>query len=130
MRTKAKLLKLMSLWPPYFGSGIRVKNISSDLRSLDVEMKLRFWNRNYVGSHFGGSLYSMVDPFFMLMLIENLGRVHARFELSGEQIEELRTQADAQFKVEPVFSVQVLDEAGEVVAEVEKTLYVRKRDHG
>ena len=120
----------MSLWPPYFGSGIRVKNISSDLRSLDVEMKLRFWNRNYVGSHFGGSLYTMVDPFLMLMLIENLGRVHARFELSGEQIEELRTQADAQFKVEPVFSVQVLDEAGEVVAEVEKTLYVRKRDHG
>jgi len=37
-------------------------------------MRLRWWNANYVGTHYGGSLYSMADPFFMVMLIENLGK--------------------------------------------------------
>jgi len=54
-------------------AGIRVRRISADFQTIDVEMPLRFWNRNYVGTHFGGSLYSMCDPFFMVMLMENLG---------------------------------------------------------
>ena len=84
-----------------------VKRLQPDWKAIDVEMKLRFWNRNYVGTHFGGSLYSMTDPFYMLMLIENLGRDYivwdksaairfkrpgrgkmlAAFRLSDEQIE-------------------------------------------
>ena len=44
------------------------------MKSADVEMKLRIWNQNYVGTHYGGSLYSMADPFYMLMLMHNLGR--------------------------------------------------------
>ena len=40
---------------------------------IEVHMPLRFWNKNYVGTHFGGSLYTMCDPFFMLILVNNLG---------------------------------------------------------
>lgn len=110
-------------------------------------MKLRFWNRNYVGTHFGGSLYSMVDPFYMLMLIENLGRdyivwdkaasirfrrpgrgkVTASFRLSAEQIEEIRQGLKSEEKVEPTFVVEIKDEAGTVIAEVQKVLHVRKK---
>jgi len=145
---KSKLLKIINFWPPYLGAGVRVRNISSDVRVIDVEMRLRFWNRNYVGTHFGGSLYAMVDPFLMLMLIENLGRefivwdkaasirfkkpgkgtVRARFELSEEQIESIRKQANDSPKVEPVFTVNIMDEENETVAEVVKTLYVRRKD--
>jgi len=64
------LLRLMNLWPPFLGAGVRV---SPDLTSIKVEMRLRFWNQNYVGTHFGGSLFSMTDPFLGLMLFENLG---------------------------------------------------------
>ena len=64
----------MNVWPPFAGAGIRVVRLDADWRAIDVEMKLRFWNSNYVGTHYGGSLYSMTDPFYMLMLIENLGR--------------------------------------------------------
>jgi len=62
------LFNLCSLWE-------RDSNTAAHagLRAIDVEMKLRWWNRNYVGTHYGGSLYSMTDPFFMVMLIENLG---------------------------------------------------------
>ena len=44
-----------------------------DMRAVDVEMKLHFWNANYVGTHFGGSLFAMTDPFYMLMAMANLG---------------------------------------------------------
>ena len=137
-------MRLLSLYPPYLGAGIRVK-ASPDLRTFEVRMKLRRWTRNYVGTQFGGSLYSMCDPFFMLILADSLGRryvvwdkaatirflrpgrgtVHATFHIPLVEIKEIRAGADAGRKVEPIFRVEVLDDAGEVVAEVEKLLYVR-----
>jgi hypothetical protein len=137
----------LNLWPPYLGAGIRVRRLQRDWKAIDVEMKLRFWNSNYVGTHFGGSLYSMTDPFYMLMLIENLGgdyivwdksatirfrkpgkgKVRAEFRLADAQIDEIRDQLQTQAKVEPVFLVQVRDESGALIAEVEKVLHVRKK---
>jgi acyl-coenzyme A thioesterase PaaI-like protein len=137
-------MRLLSLYPPYLGAGIRVK-ASPDLRTFEARMKLRWWTRNYVGTQFGGSLYAMCDPFFMLILVEALGRgyvvwdkaatirflrpgrgtVHATFHIPLVEIEEIRAAADAGRKVEPTFRARVLDDAGEVVAEVEKLLYVR-----
>jgi hypothetical protein len=60
---KTWLLRLINFWPPYLGSGVKVIHISPDVRSIEVRMDLKFWNRNYVGVHFGGSLYAMTDPF-------------------------------------------------------------------
>jgi len=116
-------------------------------KAIDVEMKLRRWNRNYVGTHYGGSLYSMADPFFMLMLIENLGKdyivwdksasirfrkpgrgtVLAEFRVSDEQISEIKDALKSQEKIERVFRVEVKDESGIVIAEVEKLLHVRRK---
>ena len=140
------MLRLINIWPPIAGAGIRVR-WSADRKSVDVEMKLRFWNRNYVGTHYGGSLYSMTDPFYMLMLMNNLGpgyivwdkaaairfrkpgkgKVRAEFRLTDTQLEDIREQLTALPKYEPVFKVEVKDEAGEVVAEVEKVLHIRKK---
>jgi acyl-coenzyme A thioesterase PaaI-like protein len=144
MASRSWMMRLLSLYPPYLGAGIRVK-ASPDLRTFEVRMRIRRWNRNYVGTHFGGSLYSMCDPFFMLILVEALGRgyvvwdkaatirflrpgrgtVRATFHVPLVRIEEIRAAVDARGKVEPTFQVDVLNDAGEVVAEVEKLLYVR-----
>jgi hypothetical protein len=51
--------------------------------------------------------------------------VRATFHIPMVQIEEIRAAADARGKVEPTFRVDVLDSKGEVIAEVEKLLYVR-----
>jgi hypothetical protein len=138
---------MMNLWPPFLGAGIRVRRLQPDWKAIDVEMKLRFWNSNYVGTHFGGSLYSMTDPFYMLMLIENLGRDYvvwdkaasirfrrpgmgkmlASFRLPEEQLEEIRRKLKTEEKVEPQFMVEVKDETGAVVAEVQKILHVKRR---
>jgi len=128
--------------------GIRVKKIAPDMKAVDVEMKLRWWNANYVGTHFGGSLFAMTDPFYMLMLMANLGRdyivwdkassiryrkpgkgtVRAEFRLTAAQLDDIRDKLKTLPKYEPTFQVEVKDEAGEVVAAIEKLLYVRKKD--
>ncbi len=145
---KRHMRMFMNLWPPFLGAGIRVKRLQPDWKEVAVEMKLRRWNSNYVGTHYGGSLYSMTDPFFMLMLIENLGRdyivwdksasirfrkpgkgkVSAIFRLSDEQIEEIRQALKTEEKIERTFMVEVKDESGAVIAEVQKLLHVRKKD--
>jgi len=145
-RIQLLMRRCINIWPPLAGAGIRVQ-WSQDSRAVDVEMKLHFWNRNYVGTHYGGSLYSMTDPFYMLMLMENLGReyivwdkaasirfrkpgkgrVRAEFRLSEEQLDEIREKLRSQEKYEPTFQVQVKDEAGDVVAEVQKLLHIRRK---
>jgi len=143
-----KLRRFIRLYPPYLGAGVRVTHIAANFRRIEVEMPLRFYNRNYVGTHFGGSLYSMVDPFYMLMLINILGPnyivwdkaanirfkkpgkgvMKATFELTEEKIAEIRAAAETQPKVEPQFQVLIKDEEGNVVAEVDKLLYVKKKE--
>jgi acyl-coenzyme A thioesterase PaaI-like protein len=139
---------LMNLWPPFLGAGIRVKRLTPDWTEIDVEMKLRWWNRNYVGTHYGGSLYSMADPFFMLMLIQNLGKdyivwdksasirfkkpgrgtVSASFRLAEEQVREIKQALSSEEKIERVFTVEVKDESGLVIAQVEKLLHIRRKE--
>ena len=52
---------------------IRVKCLSQDPLVYRTTLKKHFWNQNAVGTHFGGSLYSMTDPFYMLIMMEALG---------------------------------------------------------
>jgi Domain of unknown function (DUF4442) len=77
------LRRWVNLWPPFLGAGIRVIRIAPDMKAVDVEMKLRWWNANYVGTHFGGSLYAMTDPFYMLMLMANLGCDYIVWDKAG-----------------------------------------------
>lgn len=144
---KRNMRILMNIWPPFLGAGIRVKRLQADWREIDVEMKLHRWNTNYVGTHYGGSLYSMTDPFLMLMLIESLGpeyvvwdksasirfrrpgrgTVSAGFRISDAQLAEIKQALDSEEKIDRAFSVEVKDEAGMVVAEVQKQLQIRKK---
>ena len=147
---KRHMRMILNVWPPFLGAGIRVKRLQSDWKEIDVEMKLRRWNANYVGTHYGGSLYSMTDPFFMLMLIENLGKdyivwdksasvrfkkpgrgtVSASFRLLEPQIREIKQALNSheKQKIERVFTVEVKDESGSVVAQIEKLLHIRRKD--
>ncbi len=146
-RTRALAFRALRLFPPYLGARIRLDEVSEDLRRFDVSMSLSRLNANYVGTHFGGSLYSMCDPWFMLILIENLGReyvvwdkrgtihftkpgrgtVRARFEIGGEELSRLRAEVDERGKIEPQFVARVLDEDGDTVALVEKVVYIRRK---
>jgi len=143
----AGMRRLFNFWPPFRAAGIRVREIAPDFRSATVELRMRLLNRNYVGTHFGGSLFSMTDPFFMILMMKNLGpgyvvwdkqgtvrflkpargTVTAKFHLPPERIEEARLATSEGGKFEPVFRVDIVDESGVTVADVEKTLHIRKK---
>ncbi|MDH5302156.1 MAG: DUF4442 domain-containing protein [Gammaproteobacteria bacterium] len=138
---------LANQWRPFRASGIRISHVSNDYHYIRVEMKLRWYNKNYVGTHFGGSLYSMTDPFFMMMLINILGddfivwdkgacidfikpgrsTVHAEFHFSSEEIAHIRQQLQQQPKLIFQKTVYIVDESGENIAKADKMLYVRHK---
>lgn len=142
------MLRWLSLYPPFLGAGVRVRRTSGDPPGFESRMTLRPWNGNYFGTHFGGSLYTMCDPFFVLILAGELGpgyavwdkaatirfrrpgrgTVRARFEISRATVDEIRAAADTGARLEPGFTAEVRDDAGELVAEVEKLLSVRRRE--
>jgi acyl-coenzyme A thioesterase PaaI-like protein len=139
--------RLFNWWPPFRAAGIRVREIAPDFRSATVELRMRLLNRNYVGTHFGGSLFSMTDPFFMILMMKNLGpeyvvwdkqgtvrflkpargTVTARFLLPEERIAEARAATASGGKFESTFRVDIVDAQGVTVADVEKTLHIRRR---
>ncbi|TDK26124.1 DUF4442 domain-containing protein [Luteimonas aestuarii] len=143
----ATLRWVFNLWPPFAAGGIHVTHLSEDWRHARVELRMRPWNRNYVGTHFGGSLFAMTDPFWMILVKERLGRdyivwdkaahidfmkpgkgtVVATFDLDDGVVDSLRTQADAGDKVLRWFETDVTDAGGDVVARLRKQVYVRRK---
>lgn len=138
---------MMNIWSPFRGAGIKVRHVSTDYRHVEVVLKAGRLKRNYVGTHFGGSLYAMTDPFYMLMLLKNLGKdyivwdkagsidylkpgrgvVCARFRLDDDTLQRVRDATAGGDKHLPALSVSVYDAAGAEVARISKTLYIRRK---
>ncbi len=141
------LEKAINLYGPFLGAGVKLVHMSKDYRSAKVSMPLTFYNKNYMGTQFGGSLYSMVDPWYMLMLIKNLGKdyivwdkgatiqfkkpgkgtVHAEFNLRPEVLEEIKSTVETNTKMDYVFKVEIKDDEGKLICEVDKVVYIRKK---
>lgn len=136
---------LVNLWPPFLFNSIRIVRLSADWTEAHVVLRLHPWNRNYVGTQFGGNLFAMTDPFWMLMAMHRLGSdylvwdkagaidfvapgredVHAHFHLDEAVVDELRAAAASGGKVLRWFETEIKTASGEVIARVRKQLYVR-----
>ena len=147
MKISPKLLKLiLNLYPPYLGTGIKITHISKDWREIHTSMSLRWFNRNAVGTHFGGSLFAMVDPHLMLLLIRLLGKgyrvwdksaeikfikaskktVTSIIKISSDDLAKIKRQTENGNKYLPEFLIEIRDDDDELVAAIRKILYVRK----
>jgi acyl-coenzyme A thioesterase PaaI-like protein len=144
--TPARLRWLFRVWPPYLFSGIRVTHLADDWSRARVGLRARWYNRNYVGTHFGGSLFAMTDPFWMILLIRRLGpgyrvwdkaadiefvkpgrgTVVAEFVLDEATVADIRAATEGGDKHLSWFETAVVDAQGEVVARVRKQVYVRR----
>ncbi len=141
----ATLRRMLRFWPPFVFAGISVDALADDFSYARVRLKLRWYTRNYVRTQFGGSLFSMADPFWMILVMERLGRdylvwdrageiefvapgrtdVTAEFVLQEQVLDELRAAAAEGGKVLRWFETDIIDSRGELVARVRKQLYVR-----
>ena len=139
--------RLMNVWPPLLFSSIRIVEADEHWRHLVVRLKHSRITANYVGTLYGGSLYSMTDPFWMMMIARNLGReytvwdargeirfvapgrsdVTATFDLSEAELDEIRAETADGARHLRWFSNTIVDAEGTVIAEVRKQVYVRKR---
>ena len=119
--------------------------MDDNVSRFEVSLRMHWYNRNLFGTHFGGSLYLMCDPFFVFILVHNLGKgyvvwdksatirfkkpgrgtVRAVFEITPEMLDTIREEVEVMGKKTYVFTVEIKDAEGEVVAEVDKELYVR-----
>ena len=146
MRAKV-LRRLINLWPPLFFNSIRATRISDDYREIDVTLKLRWYNRNNVRTQFGGNLFAMTDPWYMIMIMENLGRdyfvwdkkasiefvapgrgaVAAKFMLTEEKLADIRAATANGEKYLPEFIVDIYNTKQELVARVHRTVYVKRK---
>ncbi|HVY22166.1 MAG TPA: DUF4442 domain-containing protein [Steroidobacteraceae bacterium] len=144
---KRFFLYLWNFWPPYWGAGIRIETISKDFKYARIRLKWRPWTRNIVRTQFGGSIYAMVDPIYMVMLMALLGREYivwdkaasirfrrpgkseltAEFTLTDEDIHLIKQELGKADKYDWQKTVQVKDKSGEVIAEIHKTIHVRNK---
>lgn len=140
------LRRILNAWPPFLFTGIRVVTMD-DYRYARVRLKLAWYNRNYVRTHFGGNLFSMTDPFWMIMVLKSLGDeyivwdqageirfiapgredVFAEFRVDDALLEELREATASGEKCLRWFDTDILTASGEPVASVRKQLYVRRK---
>ncbi|HET8940517.1 MAG TPA: DUF4442 domain-containing protein [Rudaea sp.] len=143
----ASLRRLLNIWPPFLFGGIHVETVSHDWRYARVRLKLRWYNRNYVHTQFGGNLFSMTDPFWMIMTLEALGHdyivwdkagaidfvapgradVIAEFHLDDAILDEIRAATANGEKYLRWFEVQIKTDDGELIARVRKQIYVRRK---
>ncbi|MCC5014402.1 MULTISPECIES: DUF4442 domain-containing protein [Legionella] len=148
MKLSARMLHvILNCWPPFWGAGIKVEKIAKDFSFAQVSLAFRWYNKNYMRTQFGGSLYSMTDPFFALLLIHRLGsdyvvwdkegeinyikpgkgRVYADFTLDNEQLDAIKQALNENNgKTLPIFHTQIYDESKQIIATVKKTLYVKR----
>jgi uncharacterized protein YxjI len=102
---------------------------------------------NYVGTLFGGSLFAMTDPFFMIMTMKNLGdkyivwdkrgeiefvspgkaTVYGEFQITDEDIEDIRKSVADNGKYLKWFEVELKTAEGVLVAIVKKQIYFRAK---
>ncbi len=140
--------RTFNVWPALLGTGGRVVHVSRDWTELDVKLPLTWRTRNYVGTIFGGSIYSAVDPYAMLMVMRQLGddyvvwdksariqfkrpgteTLYARFRIPKETADELRLRADAENKFDWHYSLDLKDEDGRVYATVDKVIFIARKE--
>lgn len=145
--TFRKLIRRVNVYPPYLGMGIRMKSFSDDFTRFEVELRARWYNRNLFGTHFGGCLYSMADPFYVFIVTMNLGSgyvvwdkaasidflrpargtITGVFEIGRERLDRIRAEVDAFGKKVYRFETDLLDASGQPVAHVSKDVHVRAK---
>ena len=74
LRSPRLFAAAMSAYPPLFAAGVRIRDIPDDWSSAHLVLKVNRFNSNAHGAAFGGSLFSMTDAMFGMLVMQRLGR--------------------------------------------------------
>jgi acyl-coenzyme A thioesterase PaaI-like protein len=152
MSLRSFIANKLRTWPFYIstcyrGTGGQIKHIAEDWSEIQLDLPLSRRTCNYVGTIFGGSIYSAVDPVYMLMLIHRLGKefvvwdkaaaiqfkkpgretLHAHFAVTDEEVAGIRSALETQRSVDRTYMIELKDSSGTICATVEKIIYIRRQ---
>ena len=136
-----------NFFPALRRTGGRITYIAHDLKTIRIKIPLNWKTRNYVGTIFGGSMFSAVDPIYMVMFIKLLGpgyivwdkfasikyikpgrsTLTAEFKVKEEELKEICDQLETTEKIDRSYQVELRDQNREICAIIDKTLHFRKR---
>ncbi len=139
----------MNWYPMYFGSGGKILFWDAQSRELHVQIKLSIWSYNYVGTIFGGSMFSATDPFYMLMLLRILGTdyvvwdksanikfirparttLFAKYLISDELLDDIKSDVAANNECTRVLKLELKDANEKVHAVIERVVYVADKKY-
>ena len=135
--------------PMYRRTGGRLIKVSSDLKYVKIKLPLNYKTRNYVGTLYGGQMYSCVDGIYMVQLINILGKEYviwdksasikfrkpgnktlfAEFILSDDFLEQIQYEVNELKEKDYILKVNLVDKTGVVYAEVEKIIYIALKSY-
>ena len=147
---KATLFKTMfNISPMYRRSCGKITFVSDDLHVVKIKIPLSYKNKNYVGSMFGGSLFSATDPIYMIQLMQILGKDYvvwdksteikfkrpaykkafAIFEFSTEEISTIVTKVNEEKEIDIIKKLYITDGKETVFTELDKTIYISTKNY-
>jgi acyl-coenzyme A thioesterase PaaI-like protein len=136
--------------PMYRRSTGKIIEVSDDLLEVKVKIPISYKNKNYVGSIFGGSLFSATDPIFMIQLMNILGNDYVVWDKSAsikfkrpakensyvdfifteDEIEQIKERVVSEKEIDLIRNIKITNkDASTVYAEVSKTIYIADKRH-
>lgn len=134
-----------NLSPMYRRSTARITSTSKDLMTVSIKLPITYKNKNYVGSIFGGSMFSALDPIPMVQLINLLGddyvvwdksatiyfkrpakeNLYADFSYTKAELDAIKTQVEQKKEIEIIkTSLLTSKDKKTTYCELNKTIYI------
>ena len=138
---------LFNYFPAFWSTGAKVTYLAADYKEVHLKLPLNWRTRNYVGTIFGGSIFSSTDVLYFLLVLKNIGEDYVvwdkassiRFKkpgkgtlytkafISDEEIEIIKTELLNTDKIDRVYYLDLIDEEGDICASIEKTIHIRNK---
>lgn len=147
---KPKLFKwAFNLSPMYRRSTARIQSVSEDLSKICIKLPINYKNRNYMGTIFGGSMFSSVDPIPMVQLIHLTDHqyviwdksaeiyfkrpahvdLYADFIYTKEELQEIEERVKTENEIVIVKTTQLTDKNKKnLYCEIKKTIYIADKN--
>lgn len=140
---------LFNISPMYRRTGGRLIEVSDDLKFVKIKLPLTYKTRNYMGTLYGGHMYSCVDGIYMVQLINILSKnyvvwdksasirfrrpgnqtLFAEFKITDKLLAEIKNGIREHQEKDFHLSVHLSDKEGNVYAEIEKVIYIANKEH-
>jgi len=113
---------ILNRYAPYRGAGIQVEKIDFP----NYHIRVTFYMLLLM--HHLGSKYIVWDKAAKIQFLSpGRGTVYADIRIDAAEIKQIKTLAEDYSPVNRIYQLSIYDEAGVRIAEVEKTVYIRRK---